>query len=249
MRAILKSELRKLLTIRSTYYLTGFTLLLVTFLAVYVFGYQQASQKATSPIFMADALYNLLGTFVTFGVIVAILHVAHEYRYNTINYTLTAAKSRLAVLAGKVTVLLVYTTIVSLVTLAIAYFGTKWGLSLKDVTLVPQQLVWSDLAWQYLAYAWGYVLTGVVLALLIRGLVGSIVAFFLIPTLEGILSLILKGDTKYLPFRALDAIAATPNPVIQLETLSHVAALGVFGIYIVVSGAIATVLFVRRDAS
>lgn len=252
MMSAIRAEFRKLVTIRSTYILTAFTLALVTFLSIYVFGYQQGSQPATSPIYMADTLYNLLGTFVTFAVIIAILHIAHEYRYNMISYTLTSTPNRLKVLGSKVVVLLAYTTLVSFVILAIAYFGSKFGLSLRNVTLVPQQLDLAQVAWQYLAYAWGYVLAGVILAVLIRGVVGSIVAFFLIPTAEGILSLILKTDTKYLPFRSLDAIAATPNPApfaADIQVLSHTAALGVFSVYLVIFGGIAIYTFLNRDAN
>ena len=248
----LKSEFRKLLTVRSTYFITGFVLLFVAFLSVYVFGYQQASQPATSPIYMADVLYNMLGTFVTFGLIIAILHVAHEYRYNTINYTLTLTTSRLRVLASKVIVLLSYATVMAGIVLLIAYFGAKLGLDIRNTTLVPQQLPLTEIAWQYIAYIWGYILTGVILAVLIRGLVGSIVAFFLIPTIEGILSLILKTNTKYLPFRSLDAIAATPVPEqfnVGFQVLSHTAALGVFAIYLAVFGSLAVFAFLKRDAS
>lgn len=248
----LKSELHKLLSIRSTYFITGFVLLFVGFLSIYVFGYQQASYKADNPLYMNDVLYNMLGTFITFAVIIAILHFAHEYRYNTITYTLTLTTSRLKVLISKIAVLLAYTTVVGAAVLAISYFGSKFGLSLHDVTLAPQQMQWSELAWQYVAYAWGYVLAGGILVLLIRGLVGSIVAFFLIPTLEGLLSLILKTNTKYLPFRSLDAIAATPSPApfaADIQVLSHAAALGVFSLYLVVIGGVAVWLFVHRDAS
>ncbi len=177
------------------------------------------------------------------------MHIAHEYRYSTINYTLTASRSRLKVLVAKILVLLGYTTILSAVTLLIGYYGALLGLDLKNVSLAPQQFDLVTLAWQYLAYAWGYVISGIILAIIIRGLVGSIVAFFLIPTIEGILSLMLKGNTKFLPYRSLDAIAATPNPVISLETLSHTAALGVFSLYMVVFGGLAVYLFITRDAT
>lgn len=248
MIASLKSEFRKLFTVRSTYILTGFTLLLVTFLSIFVFGYKESSQKAASPIFMADTLYNMLGMFVTFAVIIAILHVCHEYRYSMINYTFSSARSRLTVLMSKTIVLLGYTLVFGFITLLIAYFGAKLGLDIKNASLVPQQLELATIAWQYLSYAWGYVLTGIILGVIIRSLVGAIVASFLLPTIEGILSLILKGNTKYLPFRSLDAVAATPNPAFPIEMLPHTTALGVFSIYIVIFSAIAVFLFVRRDA-
>lgn len=252
MYSVLKSELRKLLTVRSTYFITGFMLALVTFISIYVFGYQQSLRPATDPLFLADALYNLTGTLATFVGIISILIIAHEYRYNTINYTLSASNSRLKVLLAKSIVITAYTLIVGLLLMLVSYFGLKFGLSLKDVEISPQNFEVSQIAWQYTAYALGYGFSGAILALLIRGLVGSIVAFFLIPTAEGILSLILKGNTKFLPFRALDAIAAIP-PMQGLGSditfLSHLAALGVFSIYLVIFGTFAVVSFVRRDAS
>lgn len=245
--ASLKSEFRKLLTVRSTYFITGFTLLLVTFLSVYVFGYQQAAQKASSAIFMSDTLYTMLGTFVTFAAIMAILLVAHEYRYGTIMYTLTSSTGRIRILFSKTIVMLTYSTVMGLLVLAIGYFGSRFGLELKGAALAPQNFPLIEIIWQYAAYVWGYTIAGILLAVLIRGLVGSIVAFFLIPTAEGILSLILKGNTKFLPFRSLDAIAATPVP--EITTLGHTAALGVFSVYLFAFGTAALVLFVRRDAN
>lgn len=248
MMASLKSEFRKLITIRSTYFITGFTLLLVTFLSIYVFGYQQAAQKASSAVFMSGTLYTVLGMFVTFAAIMAILLVAHEYRYGTIMYTLTSSASRVRVLLSKTIVMLGYSTIVGLLVLAIGYFGSRFGLELKGVTLAPQNFPIADILWQFTAYVWGYTLTGILIAVLVRGLVGSIVAFFLLPTAEGILSLLLKGNTKFLPFRSLDAIAAT-TPTPGITALDNAAALGVFSVYLVVLGTVAVVSFVRRDAN
>ncbi len=247
----LKAEFRKLLTARSTYLLTGGVLALITFLSVFVFGYKQAAQKASSSIFMSDTIYAMLGTFVTFGAIVAILLVAHEYRYSTINYTLTLSRSRLRVLLAKVMTMLTYATIVGVLVIAIAYVGARIGLDIRGATLAPQTLP-VDLVWKYLAYLWSYALVGIILATLIRGLVGSIVAFFLIPTAEGMLSLLLKENTKYLPFRSMDAIPVTvaPNSITAgTEMLAAGAALGMACIYLGVFGVIATVSFVKRDAS
>lgn len=252
MGSAIRAELRKLLTVRSTYFITGFVLLLTGFLASFVMGYQQALRPAADPLFLNDVLYNLLGTHATFAAIIAILLVAHEYRYNTINYTLTSSNNRLKVLAAKVIVITAYTLIAGIIVMLLAYMGVRLGLDLKNVALGPQNIKLAEIFWQYTAYALGYAWAGIILALLIRGLVGSIVAFFLLPTAEGILSLILKGNTKFLPFRALDAVAAivpTNGPVSDLTFLSHTAALGVFSIYLVVFGALAAVMFVRRDAN
>ncbi len=251
MLSTLKAEFRKLLTVRSTYFLTAGVLLLITFLSTFVFGYKQAAQKANSPIFMSDAMYTMLGTFVTFGAIIAILLVAHEYRYTTIGYTLTLNRSRLKVLLAKVITMLVYITVVGALVIAITYIGTRIGLNIRGVELVSQTLP-TDLIWKYLVYLWGYAFMGIILATLIRGVVGSIVAFFLIPTVEGMLSLLLKDNTKYLPVRALDSIPATvaPNSITAgTEMLGAGMALTLVCAYLGTSGVIAAILFVRRDAN
>jgi len=248
MLASLKSEFRKLLTVRSTYLITGFVVLLVSFLSFWVFGYKTSVESLADPTFMREMLYNLFGVFVTFATIIAILHVAHEYRYNMITYTLTASRSRVAVLTAKTIVLLTYATIAGLAVLAISYVGIKLGISLRDVTLVDQTIPGSFI-WQLGAYLWGYVLTGIIIAVLIRGLVGSIVAYFLIPTVEQLISLWLKTQGKYLPFRSLEAIAASNTPTPLGENLSHTTALIVFSVYLAIFGTIAVVSFVKRDAN
>ena len=246
-----KAEFRKLLTARSTYFLTGGVLALITFLSVFVFGYKQAAQKASSPIFMSDTIYAMLGTFVMIGAIIAILLVAHEYRYSTINYTLTFSRSRLKVLLAKVVTMLTYVTVVGALVIAIAYVGSKIGLGIRGETLVAQTLP-LDLIWKYAAYLWSYALVGIVLATLIRSLVGSIVAFFLLPVAEQMMSLLLKGNTKYLPFRSMDAIPVTVSPnaiTAGTETLAAGAALGMACIYLGFFGLLAVISFVKRDAN
>lgn len=248
----LKSEFRKFLTVRSTYIVTGLVLILIPFLSVYIFGYENAARKPDSPDFILDSIYTMLSTFVTFSTILAILLVAHEYRYNMITYTLTSSRSRLRVLLAKAIVMLVYATVIGLVVALLAYVGTRLGASLAGHSVAPQHLPIGDMVWQFGANVWGYTLAGLIIALLIRGVVGSVVVFFLVPTAEGILSLLLKSDAKYLPFRALDAIAATPQPEVAgmgIEVLSHGAALTVFMVYLVVFGTAAVVMFIRRDAN
>lgn len=248
MFASLRSEFRKLLTVRSTYFITGFVLLLVGFLSFWAIGRNASAESLADPLFMREMLYNLFGVFVTFATVIAILHVAHEYRYNTITYTLTAARSRALVLATKAIVLLAYATVMGVVVLGVAYIGLKLGIGLGNGTLVPQTLS-SDVIWQFGVYLWGYVLAGMIIAVLIRGLVGSIVAYFLIPTVEQLSSLFLKTQGKYLPFRSLDAIAASNTPTPLGDNLSHAAALGVFGLYLLVFGTVAVVTFIKRDAN
>lgn len=249
MLATLKSEFKKFLSVRSTYIVTGFVLVLVTFFSIYVFGYQSAALTPDNPRFLYDTVYSSIGMFVTFGAILSILLVAHEYRYNMINYTLTASRSRLRVMVAKIIVMLCYATVIGIVVAAIGYFGAKFGVGLADKVLVPQDLPVLEMIWRLGLYVWGYILVGLIIALLIRGVVGSIVVFFLFPTAEQILSLLLKGNTKYLPFRSLESIAATGGSDLSLVSLTPTAAAGVFSLYLVVMLIVTAITFVKRDAS
>lgn len=252
MFASLKSEFRKLLTIRSTYIITGFTLALVAFLGVYVFGYQQSANDAKVVLdtgLMKTALFTAFGVFATTASIVAILSVTHEYRYNLINYTLTAAKSRLVVFLNKTLVALLYTIVVGVIVTAVMYLGMKLGLSIKGNTLITQDFPVADAVWQFGSYVIGMVLFALLIAFLVRGVVGAIVAFFLIPVVEQMLTLVLKDNADYLPFKALDAIASDGMLGSPISSLTSLTALGVVAVYLAVIGTITAVLFIKRDAS
>ncbi len=250
-----KAEFRKLLTVRSTYILTIVALLLAAFFATFVFGYKQSIQQATSPVFLNDIFQVTLGIFTTFGAIIAILLMAHEYRYNTILYTLAWSRSRLKVLLAKVLAVLSFMTVGGVLTLVVTYIGVQVGLALKGNAMGPQDFDILETGWRYLMYLWGYGLVGLVMAALLRNLVASIVAFFIIPTLEGTLgSLLLKEDAKYLPFRSLDTIPSSGqqgsiNAQAGFDMLSSTAAAGVVVLYLLAFGAVALILFIKRDAN
>lgn len=246
MLASLKSELRKFLTVRSTYIMTVLVLGLIAFLAVYAFGYKQdPASLATSSTILSDAISGAVGIFAIFAAILVILLVTHEYRYNTITYTLTTATNRLYVLASKLIVSLVYVTVIGLVVAAIAYFGTKAGIAASGGTLRPQDLP-TELVWQILVYLWGNILFAFVIAVLARSVVVAMGAFFVIPVVESILSGLLKANAEFLPFQALNAVIGQALPT---ATLTNSAAAVIVAIYVIVFGTLAAVLFVRRDAN
>lgn len=244
MLASLKSEFKKLLTIRSTYLLSGFVLLLVTFLAVYMYGYKQADVDLLKPDLLEQAVLGATGLVAIIVSVVAILHVTHEYRYNTITYTLTATNHRFYVLGSKVLVALVYATALAVSAAAIAYFGTKLGVQLSGRSLSPQNLP-SETLWQVAAYIWGNVLFAFIIAVLVRAVVTAVTLYFVIPTVEMILRTLVKENGEFFPFQALGAIVGQ-NPI---GGLTSGAAIAVVAVYVLVFGAIATVLFVRRDAN
>lgn len=253
MFATLKSEFRKLVTVRSTYILTALVLVGAFLLSYFVFGREQEALAATNPLFLRDSMHMVIGIFVTISAIIAILLTTHEYRYGTIAYTLTAANRRTKVVASKALVLIGYTLVIGALVSAIGYFGAKAGVASTGADLVAQQIpVWETI-WQFGAYAISYTLVGLILGLLLRSVVAAIVILFMFPVVEQMLSLLLKDNTKYLPFQSLERIAATPNSSMMGGVaggdLTNLAALGVFAIYLVVIGTLAVVLFVTRDSN
>lgn len=251
MISTLRAEFMKFLTVRSTYIWTALTFALIGFVAFYGFGYSTQTPVIIEPGFMLNMLTTVIAVFITIATILTILLVAHEYRYNTITYTLTASPSKLRVLAAKAIVMLAYTTVIGVVLLIMAYAATRLGLSMKGVTLAAQDIPLWDTFWRLGAYAWGYVLVGIIIATIVRGLVGSIVLFFIIPAIEQMSSLVLKGASKFLPFRSLDSLLVSRMDVseVGIEVLTAKAALGVFSIYLVAGLIVAAISFVRRDAN
>ena len=106
----LKAEFRKLLTVRSTYFITLFALALLTFISLYVEGYKNGkdSVAAGGSLYLAGSITQHSGILALFGAIVALLLLAHEYRYSTIVYTFTNARSRSKVLLAKMIVVFTY---------------------------------------------------------------------------------------------------------------------------------------------
>lgn len=248
MLATLKSEFRKLLSIRSTYILTTLVLVAAALISYFLLGRQQEELAASNPNILYDAVYMMLALFTTFSAIIAILHITHEYRYSTIGYTLTASKSRLRVIFAKVVVLVTYGLVVGAAVALVSYFGAQAGLLSTGAQIVSQQTDWWTALWRLSAYVVGYTMVGLLLGLLVRSVVGAIVIFFTFPIAEQMMGLLLKDNTKYLPFESLEAIAAT-SQFRGAEMLSYTSAIGIFAIYFAVTALIATMSFVRRDAN
>ena len=248
MIAALKAEFRKLLTVRSTYILVGVAILFILFYAGYIEGYHLAGKDLLNPHLYNDDIVGALTSLpMIFGAIVAILLMTHEYRYNTIMHTLTASNSRSKVLAAKFIVITVFALAMTAVIGALSPLVSALGIHLHGSTLVPQELHLSSIVWRSLFNGWAYIMTALLLAALIRNQIGAIVSLFAIPTLEQVLSLLLKHDSVYLPFIALNAVLSNPEP--RIGTITYGRAAGVVTIYLVVGWIIAWVLFLRRDAN
>ena len=307
MFAQLKSELRKLLTVRSTYILVSLALILIalfTYTGTSVRTYEEAVCASTGEVLYTEGrtdprlekapaeeicggtvnynkvtsrdlpkeelLYNLqeaLPIVVTFVSIVLILLIAHEYRYNIINHTLTISNRRSKVLLSKLIVSITVTVLVSLAAVAVSVGATYAAVGIKDLNLPAQDYNWLYIMVRHIGYTVGYSLFCVGIAALVRNLTAGIAAAFLLPTIDTLGGLLLSArniqPTKILPFSALDrfgnvASDITASSVDVAEKLPAAAsgqpatvliALAVFGAWLVVIWLVAWILFLKLDAN
>ncbi len=254
MKDTLKSEFRKLLTVRSTYVITGIALLMVMFFGFYIEGLRSNQATLANPDRLAGGVTDAISATAGLLSFVGLLLFTHEYRHNTITYTLAASRSRTRVLLAKIIVVSVFvllmSLIVSVLSPALMYLGTQ----IKGLELAPQTLPVWDLLWRSLFYGWANSMVALLLAGLIRNQVGAIAALFLIPgPVEMLFGLLLKHNMVYLPFTALQQVISSGQhngeQFMELRPLSPEGDAAVFCIYLAVGWLVAWFLFLRRDAN
>ncbi len=247
MKAALKSEVRKLLSIRSTFYILGLALLLTFMFAFYVAGWKALPPQLMDHNWLASQVTSAVQPLSLLFGLVAILQVTHEYRHNTIVYTLTANRSRSKVLLAKFMVVSAFAILAALFFGFLSPLLTALGIHLHGLSLAPQHFaVWS-LVWRAAFAGWGFTALAFILAVIIRVQVGAIVALFLIPsTVENLLGLVLKQKQIYLPFSTLNNLL---DAVERGNHISYARSALVAAAYIVVGWIVAWVLFLKRDAN
>jgi ABC-2 type transport system permease protein len=250
MMSSLKAEFRKLLTIRSTYFMIFIAMLLITIYTFWFEGYKGNTGSDASlltPNALQEILSNAAGVGSLFICIIAVLFMAHEYRYNMIMYTLTANAQRTKVLLTKLIAISIFGVTVGIVFVLYALGCYLLGLELRNAVLVPQDIKWVSELSKVAFYYFGYSVIGLILAALMRNVVGSISVLFLASTMiEPLLSIVLKDNAKYLPFTALDSVVKAsfmPN------TLSTGDAMVASSIYLAIGMLVSWLLFIRRDAN
>ena len=257
MKASIKAELRKLFTVRSTYILLGLAFLYMLFYDFYVVGIKKGHSGGLigpqNPRYLISEVSRAasIAAPVLFSSIIAVLLMAHEYRYNTIMYTLTASNNRNKTLLAKIIAVSGFSLIFSLFVEVLAPTLALIGLHIQHGVLVHQVFYYREFFWRVLFFGWGYAMIGLLLAIFFRNVVASIVSLFLIPvTIEPLLGLILSSNQQqYLPFTALTAVLNNglfKNGTSQLSA-GHSAI--VVLVYLAVGWAIGWVLFLRRDAN
>lgn len=257
MIAALRSEWRKLWSVRSTYVIL---MLMVLFIALG--GFLAGGYLASGPVDNHKLVNGVLGGTMNIipqlTAITAILLVAHEYRYNLINYSLTLTNRRSKFLLAKVMVVTIFTVLVTMAGIALTMGLTYLGMRLKGTAIPHQDLMIGTVLWRSVAFSLSFTLLGLSLIVLIRNLAAAIIILlFGISILEVPLSLLLKQKAQYLPTTALSQVLQPILPPEQLpqnnpfvtSTLSPLKGLGVFSIYLVILWIVTWVLFLRRDAS
>lgn len=245
MKELLKAEFRKLFFTRSTYALIFVVLAVNGFIAFFVDGIRADSGSLQNPNTLFQSTLgaaNFTGIFVA---VIGALLIAHEYRYHTIAYTLTAANSRSKVLLAKTIALLSFTLVLTIAVCILSgilfYIGVAQ--SANPYVLVQQHTPLWDLTWRCLFFTGGYALAGLIIAEITRSIVGAIATLLLVPsTIELVLTLLLKNKSVYLPFTSL------ANVVDAHGKLAPGRAAATFTIYLVIAGVVAWLSFTRRDA-
>jgi ABC-type transport system involved in multi-copper enzyme maturation permease subunit len=268
MTPTLRSEFKKLFTVRSTYVLSLIFLLLMGFLAFYVDGFKNVPTETLSPLdhakaslFVAGTITQIANTISVAGALIALLLLAHEYRYNTIVYTLTASNSRSKVLASKIFAILAYVLVFAAVASIIGLGLVYAGVAASGHSIPHQDINYLTYVAKAVFLSEAYAMAGLLFITLIRNQVGAIAALLIIPnTVEGLLSLLLKQNSVYMPFTALQQVVQPPvvNGVIAGHSRVHDSATGylsaprgvlVFLAYLAVGWIVAWYLFLRRDAT
>ncbi len=250
MLATIKAEIRKLLTVRSTYILLAIALAFVALTTFYVEGFWGQSGSPAgelAPSALRDIVGQSAGIVALFISIIAILQMGHEYRYNTIMHTLTANPRRTQVFFAKALVLGVFGIAVGLFTVAFGVAAYYIGLAIRGASLPPQDIEWLVMLLRVAVYSFVYSAIGFLLATLLRSVIAAIVVVLIIPMMvEPLLSLLLKDNAAYLPFSAFDHILGVS---FFQGGMNPSTAIGVSVLYIGVLGAITWFAFLKRDAN
>jgi ABC-type transport system involved in multi-copper enzyme maturation permease subunit len=305
MLAQIKSEFRKLFTVRSTYILVIVALLLTILFSYFGtsaqtydeavcdstgeviyssdFSDEQLSKASPEDICGGSVSYTtkternlpkekLLFTLqetlpltITFVSIVLVLLVAHEFRYNTISYTLTISNSRSKVLLAKIIAGTVFTLATTLLALGVTLATFYLAVNIKNLYLPTQDYNWVYILSRHFVYALGTTLIFMGIAILVRNLVASIAAVFVLPIIDSIAGLLLMTrdiePTKVLPFSSLDRFGNVVSDMVPgasaerfggMDVNSQATVVGslvAFGLYFIVVWSLAWLTFLRRDAN
>jgi ABC-2 type transport system permease protein len=254
MKSTLSAEFKKLLTVRYTYAISIFFLLLLGFISFYGQGYK-AEPGTINNLFLAGTIVAIANVASVAGGLIGLLLMAHEYRYNTIVYTLASSNSRSKVLAAKIISVFGFVLVYSILATALGLALTALGAKVAGHSIPHQDINYLVFFAKSVFTCEAFALVGLLIPALVRNMQASVAVLFIVPnTLEALLSIVIKHPDKWLPFHAL---AQVTEPPIMPDKLGHIAFNEVspvrgavtFLIYLAIGWLIGWYLFLRRDAA
>ncbi len=249
MRDLLRSELRKLLTVRSTYVTAIIAALFVGFMSFYTGGFNNGT-AAANPYAFNELVVNIAHTVAFIAAIVGVLFAVHEYRYNIIMHTLTFSNNRTKIFLAKLLVLTGYAVAFSLLSVGLGLLMYVIGAAFGNFSLARQSFEPLVAIGRVTFFVFGNVILGYMLGILTRNLAAAIVLLLVgLNVVEGLLVLILKEDAIYLPLNALSQVIAGDTGLLFGKVLSPLNAAMLFSVYLVLAGAATLFLFQTRDAN
>lgn len=241
----IRAELRKLLTVRSTYLIFFGTLALNIVVSYWTSGYKFTQPTGTNYL-QSSAMSTITGMGFFVG-LVPLLLITHEYRHNLIYYTLTANRRRSTVFLAKLAVIAKYTALFMLANGAGAVLAIVVGLAMGHHTLPAQHYDWWPLLWKSSLYLMCISGFAAIFGFVVRNQIGAFILYLLYPDpIEQLIGLLLRGAAKYLPFNAISAIMSEAT---QPDRLSAHAGAVVAAAWVVGGLLLSWVLFVKRDAN
>lgn len=244
------SEWRKIISIRSTYVILTISALLTTFLAFFLDGYKGGIINEAHIADIGTAISNIAGLCALLLAIIVALHVAHEYRYNTIMYSLTATNSRLKFLAAKALVATIVVVVAASLLTLLGVVAARIGLAMNgSVSGYANLDLWS-VSWRTLFYYAGFSAIAFLLTLVARNIIVPMIALFFVPgAIEALIGMAIKGSARFLPFNLLGNVINPEGTGMTLDKWSAGTAALIFSGYIVVAGIAVTLWFRYRDAN
>jgi ABC-2 type transport system permease protein len=258
----LRYEWVRLRTLRSTWWLTGLSILASALLGLTALGGGEEGAFSAQ-----DYAYNLVGGPLAIFVLlmsvllgmIGVFSLGHEYRYSTIRPTLGALPRRSTVMAAKVMVVVGYVGLVGIVCLLLRYVVMLiiLGSKLTNLGVFPAQLgrIWLGA----LLYPLVFALTGLALSGLFRSVPTAIVLTIVMPVIveniiRGLLSIgnisTLKDIGKLLPFTAgLQVMRYTGDTSFDASSFpSPWLGAVIFVVFMAILLSLCWVLFEKRDA-
>jgi ABC-2 type transport system permease protein len=247
----IKAEYRKIFTVRSTYIILAIVAALLVLVAFYISGWHVSKADLHDPTTLSSDIIGTISILSIFLGLISVLLMTHEYRYNTIMQTLTLSNSRHKVMLAKILVLTGLAVVFTLVVGTLSPLLSIAGMHANHLTLVSQSIHYRNILWRCLFFGWGYAMIALILATIIRNQIGAFITLFIVPsTVEGLAALLLKRDSVYLPFTALNTVMGSGIGDTQYSnTITQFHAALVFLVYLVVGGFIGWMLFTRRDVN